>query len=310
MNLAIDNAILEPGRYSNMPEAKYFALDAVNSSLLKLMGRSAAHCKAAMDGTTRRDTEAQKVGRMIHCAALEPERFASAYCQTPDPASCPQALTDLASYRAAAKDLGIKVGGSKAELKARILESDPGIAFWDDVNANLAGDREPLKADHWQMAQQILESIEANTGAKNSLSGGVAEETVVWRDVNTDLLCKSRMDYYREDLGVIVDIKTTEDASPRAVERDVMKYGYHKSAAHYLNGLQARNMPGDNFIWVFIEKSPPYAIGLYFASPDLLSAGKDDMRRYLDQFAACTDSGHWPGYSTDFQTVTLPDWAQ
>ena len=52
----------------------------------------------------------------------------------------------------------------------------------------------PLKADHWHLAQAIIESIAANPKAASALSGGVAEETLVWRDALTGLLCKSRMD--------------------------------------------------------------------------------------------------------------------
>jgi exodeoxyribonuclease VIII len=160
------------------------------------------------------------------------------------------------------------------------------------------------------MAQSILDSIAVSQKASAALSGGSAEETLVWCDAVTGLLCKSRMDYYREDLGVVFDVKTTEDARPHAVERDVQKWGYHLSAAHYLNGCQARGLPGDNFAWIFIEKKPPYAIGLYFASPDLLLRGKMDMRGYLDSYAECLASDVWPAYSPDFQTIDQPAWAK
>jgi hypothetical protein len=99
-------------------------------------------------------------------------------------------------------------------------------------------------------------------------------------------------------------------ALSHAVERDVQKWGYHLSAAHYLNGCQARGLPGDNFAWIFIEKKPPYAIGLYFASPDLLLRGKTDMRGYLDRYAECLAHDVWPAYSPDFQTIDLPAWAK
>jgi exodeoxyribonuclease VIII len=118
------------------------------------------------------------------------------------------------------------------------------------------------------------------------------------------------MDYYREDLGVIFDLKTTTDARPQAVQRDIMKYGYHKSAAHYLNGCRALGIPGDNFAWIFIEKEPPYAIGLYFCSPDLLLRGEIEMEKYAAEYFACKRSGEWPAYSPEFQTIDAPSWAQ
>ena len=146
--------------------------------------------------------------------------------------------------------------------------------------------------------------------ARKALSGGVAEETLVWRDAMTGLLCKSRMDYYREDLGLIVDVKTTEDARPEAVARDIHKYGYHISAAHYLDGLQALDLSGgQSFAWVFVEKKAPYAIGLYFASADMIDRGRELHRQYLTDFARCKLSGIWPAYPAEFQTIDLPAWA-
>ena len=150
------------GRFSDLPEAHYFASLAVNSSLLKLVGRSPAHCKAAMDADEKTDTEAQRLGRMIHCAALEPDRFGEAYCQAPATEDFPEALTDLPSYKEKARELGLKVGGSKAELKARILDATDDTVFWEDLLPTLVGERSPLKSEHWHMAQSILTSIAAS----------------------------------------------------------------------------------------------------------------------------------------------------
>ena len=81
-----DQSAPEPGRYSGVPEADYFAAEAVNSSTLKHMGRSALHCKAEMTRSgDRPDTEAQKVGRLVHCAVLEPERFKAEFVRQPTP---------------------------------------------------------------------------------------------------------------------------------------------------------------------------------------------------------------------------------
>ena len=307
-----DQSNLQPGRYAGVPESDYFAATAVNASTLKHMGRSALHCKAEMTRSgDRPDTEAQKVGRLVHCAVLEPERFAATYCRAPQVEDHPDALTNHDSYKARAKDLGLKVGGSKSDLKARILEAAPETEFWDDhLEQVMDGEREALKADHWFLAQSIIESIATNDKARKALSGGVAEETLVWRDDQTGLLCKSRMDYYREDLGLIVDVKTTEDARPQAVARDIHKYGYHVSAAHYLDGLQALDLPGgQSFAWVFVEKKAPYAVGLYFASAEMIDRGREQQREYLTQFARCKLSGIWPGYANEFQTIDLPAWA-
>jgi hypothetical protein len=332
------------GRHAGVPEADYFAMPATNASTLKHMGRSALHCKAEMSRSgDRPDTEAQKVGRLIHCAVLEPERFADDYVREPTHEEYPDALVSLEDYKAQAKALGLKVGGTKDQLKARIQEhlldaqaelldgrseeslnqeemaffldaidklGDPDGIFFDDIHRQLTFRKTPLKADHWFLAQSVLESIAASSKAAKALSGGVAEETMVWRDELTGLLCKSRLDYYREDLGVIFDVKTTEDARPEAVMRDIHKWGYHVSAAHYLAGLEALDLNGgQTFAWVFVEKKAPYAIGLYFASAEMIDRGREQRRQYLSDFARCKLSGIWPSYPGEFQTIDLPSWA-
>lgn len=298
------------GRYAGVAEADYFAAAAVNASTLKHMGRSPLHCQAAMNDPQRQDTEAQRVGRLVHCAVLEPARFAADYCRAPDPAEHPAALLDHAAFKARARDLGLKVTGTKAELKARILEADPEVLFWEDHAQGLVEGREALKADHWHLAQAVLASVGGNDKARAALTGGVAEETLVWLDGPTGLLAKARLDYYREDLGVVFDVKTTEDARPEAVARDILKWGYHVSAAHYLAGLEALGLPAEQFAWIFVEKKAPFAVGLYVASAGMLDRGRELCRQYLGDFARCRLSGVWPGYPGAFQPIDLPAWAQ
>lgn len=301
-----------PGRYPGVPEDDYFAIDALNASTLKPIARSPAHCRAALLAPRTTDTDTQLVGRLVHCALLEPERLAAAYCPQPDPAEHPGALTDLASYKAAAKALGVAVSGTKAELRERISAADTHcrFSFWECVAAAQVGARVALKPEQWALARAVTAAVAANPKAQRALSGGIAEETLVWRDRSTQLLCKARLDYYRQDLGVVFDVKTTDDARPQAVERDLLKWGYHRSAAHYLAGLRALGLPGDNFAWVFIEKKPPYAIGLYMASPELLAQAEREWLDLMALYHRCRETDEWPGYPAEFQTIDLPVWAR
>jgi hypothetical protein len=124
------------------------------------------------------------------------------------------------------------------------------------------------------------------------------------------VLCKARLDYYRPDLGVVFDLKSTIDAREHAVQRDIEKYAYHVSAAHYMNGLLALGLPAAGFGWVFVEKTAPFAQGLYFASADMMSIGRDRCAQYLFEFDGCSKTDRWPSYCGDFTTIELPAWAQ
>lgn len=298
----------QPGAYPDVPEEEYFALPAVNASTLKVMGRSAAHCKARLDGLLDKTTPAQAIGKALHAAVLEPARFPLDFM--PDPLAADHgAMTDSASYKTKAKLLGEKVTGTKAELKARILAADPDARFWDDLYPTLVEGRTPLNERDWAMCQSVMASIAANEKAAKAFSNGRAELTLVWRDQSTGLLCKARLDYYREDIGIVFDLKSTVDARVHPVQRDIEKYAYHVSAAHYQNGLLALGLPAGGFGWVFIEKEPPFAQGLYFADADMLFTGRELCREYLDAFAECRATDVWPSYPGQFSTIELPAWA-
>jgi hypothetical protein len=123
-------------------------------------------------------------------------------------------------------------------------------------------------------------------------------------------LCKARLDYYRPDLGVVFDLKSTVDAREHPVQRDIEKYSYHVSAAHYMNGLLALGLPAAGFGWIFVEKTAPFAQGLYFAADDMLATGRDRIAQYLTEYTACAEADHWPAYDGAFRTIDLPAWAQ
>ena len=124
LSIAHSISATESGVYPDIPEADYFALPAANASTLKVMGRSAAHCKARQDGLLDKTTTAQAIGKALHAAVLEPDRFPVDFIPEPQPADH-GALTDLPSYKAVAKGLGLKTSGTKAQLKEAILAADP-----------------------------------------------------------------------------------------------------------------------------------------------------------------------------------------
>ena len=67
---------MKPGIYDGCPDTDYHSAPGVSSSILKEMGRSPAHCRAKRDGDRDKRTKALDTGIILHCAVLEPERFA------------------------------------------------------------------------------------------------------------------------------------------------------------------------------------------------------------------------------------------
>lgn len=135
------------------------------------------------------------------------------------------------------------------------------------------------------------------------------EHPIAWECPTTGVLCKAKPDL-AANLGgcrALVDLKSTEDASPEGFSRSIAKYAYHRQADHYLEGWSIAVEPVSSFTFIVIEKSAPYAIGVYELDAEAREKGASERRRLLDLYAACVASGKWPGYEP--QTIGLPKWA-
>jgi hypothetical protein len=144
---------------------------------------------------------------------------------------------------------------------------------------------------------------------------GAPEVSLFWHDDEHGVDRRGRVDWLREpDKNgrlILVDYKTTTDASPDALERSVIRFGYHMQGAWYRDlvvglGL-AQSAP---FLFVFQEVSPPYLVHVVELEPDLLAMGEDKVQQALRLFAQCSADNVWPGYNdSGISTVSAPAWA-
>jgi exodeoxyribonuclease VIII len=161
-----------------------------------------------------------------------------------------------------------------------------------------------LSAADWELCQRIRETVWRHPTCQDLFRDGQAEYSGWWRDPETGLLCKCRPDWSRP--GLLVDLKTASDASPAGFFRAVERYRYHVQAAYALEGWpQAGGDPADRFLFVVVEKAPPYAVAFYDLSPMLLDAARVLYRRELATAADCQARQHWPGYDPTIMTLPL-----
>ena len=104
---------MKPGIYDGLPDAVYHDAPGVSSSVLKEMGRSPAHCRAKQDGDRNKRTKALETGIILHCAVLEPERFAQDYALPPMRINYPDALATVEEMKARCEALGLPKTGKK-----------------------------------------------------------------------------------------------------------------------------------------------------------------------------------------------------
>lgn len=144
---------------------------------------------------------------------------------------------------------------------------------------------------------------------------GQAEASLFWRDEPTGITRRARLDWLPNvRFGaptVILDYKTAENANPSHFGRVIANYGYHISAANYIDGVRAVRGDDDvRFLLVVQDKTPPHLPAVIEIDAEDVDLGRRLMERACEMFRDCTEAGVWPGYGTDVRTVKMPTWAR
>jgi len=263
-------AIADTGRPpEHIPREDYDKIDAVNISTLKSMAVSPRHYQHALS-TPRADTDSMRLGRLMHAMVFESETIDDHW---------------------EVWDSGRRAGKE-----------------WEAFLARSKG-KEILRApEDWAAAEAVAAAVQAHPIAARYLREGKPEQTIRWTDATTNIACKGRADWITPG-GVIVDLKTTRDISPRTVARQLVALSYHAQAAFYCDGAEATTHWSHGFAWIYVEQKPPYDVAVYTCPTDVLSAGRDLYLTWLRRVAQCRDNGTWPGVAPDELEMSLPAWA-
>jgi len=131
----------------------------------------------------------------------------------------------------------------------------------------------------------------------------------MWTDAATGLQCKCRPDWLTDDGRIMVDVKTTENASPREFARSIEAWRYQVQASFYLDGVeQSTGTRPEQFIFICVEKKAPFACAVYAADAEMIAAGAKAAARDLEVLATCKAADAWPGYSDQIEPISLPAW--
>lgn len=269
---------MKTGIYAGISNADYHGGPGISKSGLDVIARSPLHFWQQYlnpERERREPTPAMVIGTAIHTAVLEPGEFGKRYHVAP------------------AVDRRTKDG--KAEWLLALDQAE-------------AAGAELISNDDATTCMRIADQVRSHPTARKVFSHGQAEMSCYWTDRETGVLCKCRPDWL--NLPLIVDVKSTEDASRDAFMRSAWNYRYWVQAAWYMDGVeQATGQRVDAFIFAAFEKSAPHACAFYFADEAMIELGRAEYRKQLRLYADCLASDKWPGYPTDVLALGLPAWA-
>lgn len=165
-----------------------------------------------------------------------------------------------------------------------------------------------LLEDEMENAKRAAEAVYKHETAHRLLTGGEPELSAFWKDPNTGVDCRCRPDYFRND-GLVIDLKSTADASSSEFQRSMSVRKYHWQTAWYLRGLEIVTGRKDlNFVHVVVETSEPYGVNVFAIDEPSLNRAREDIERLLAVYSDCMHTGDWPSYPIGIQNLSLRPW--
>lgn len=276
---------MKPRIEHDLSNNAYHAMPELSSTQIKDVLRTPAHFYAkhlAIDKKTHAPTQTMLLGTVVHTLVLESDKFEAEY-----------AISE--------------------KFDRRTKQGKLDAAAFDEANSS----KTVIDSDLYDQAKLMADSILKHPVARLlKLPAMIPEASIFYTDAETDLDCRIRPDYHLPPCeqfphGLIVDLKTTDNASYNAFNRTIINFGYHISAAMYCDGfmqLYGTEEP-PAFLWLIGERDAPYATVCYEPDFSTMQKGDEKKREALQTLAECMADNSWPAYPTHPINIELPAWA-
>lgn len=256
----------------SMPEADYHAREEVSSSQLKHLLKSPFHY--AHNRTVKVEpTPAMLLGSAVHTAVLEPEKF---------------------------KDLCTHFNGHRRGKEY--------TEFYEENKSKII-----FNIDEWQKIQAMRDSLlhsecSAPFFKFNALDR--IEPSLFWQDAETGIACRGRLDLVKYNgVPILIDVKTTFDASPMAFGRQALDLGYHISMGAYQKAWQAVFKEEiENVLFIAVENKEPYVTAVYQMDERTLSLGRETHSHLLRKLKHSQEQNQWPAYGDRPLPLEAPEY--
>ncbi len=230
-----------------------------------------------------KQSDAFAMGHAVHCLALEPEKFDERFAAAP------------------------KVDRRTTAGKIRWAE-------------HLEDSKDKIVIDEQDYADAIACVQALNNHAEFATI--MAQPRRVEVPFEFDLFghrFKAKPDCIVDSMKLILDIKTTDDASPHRWQWSAVDYGYHRQAWIYRGAIELSHANKEpvtesyRFIFAVVEKPKPSTRGipptvaLYELDSDTMRMGCEDTFALVREYERRTETNNWQQpYSSGIVPLRLP----
>lgn len=252
---------------------EYHNSNGISRSQLMLMDKSPYHFwYKYLSGKyeTNKSKEAFTVGSAFHTLLLEPELFDNEYAIMP-------------------------------KIDRRTTRGKEEFALFSIENSH----KTIITQEQFEEVQCMASHVKEHDIVTTLLDNAQFEKSIFWTDKETELQFKCRPDIWSNKM--IIDIKTSKDASPGLFINSAYKYGYYLQCGMFFEACEAIEKPIEMFINLVIEKEKPYVPAIYILDEKAIEFGKEQFKIYKNKIKKCLDENKWPGYLV--QEISIPKYA-
>ena len=315
----------------------YYRIKALSHSMLSCLAQNPMECRMRYvdDPPTlpKKDSAAFAMGHAVHCLALEPERFDDRFVVVDKVLSANSTAGQIAAWLldksnegkiipwvAKPEDINRRTNAGKAEWEAFVrqcLMEHQIIVDKDDIQlARNYADK--VKGKTILDSQDYADAVACVQALNNhpEFAAIMAQPRRVEVPFEFDLFghpFKAKPDAIIDSMKLILDIKTTDDASPDRWKWSAVDYGYHRQQIIYQQALRQATGKKYRFYFAVVEKPKPSTRGipptvaLYELDDATIEMGCDDTLRLVQDYETRRKTKNWQQpYSSGIVPLRLP----
>lgn len=238
-------------------------------------------------GLDRKSSTRMHLGTAFHCALHEPEKFSKRYVTLPDMPLNSKAAKQEYLDATVGELLGVQMtaNGEKAEdLRDMVASKLAASGIYLLTENELATMR--------RMVDSL--NLPCHALARGIVSRGKKELVLRWKDEESGVQCKAKLDSWDQPIGLLSDLKNTTAIAQHEFRRHVLSMGYAYQDTFYRRGLRANGCEVKRSYFVCVSPDAPHPWAIYEVPDEVTDACDARISADLIQLAECLSKNAWP----------------